>query len=198
MVADDLCLHTHRIDAKMLPEMHTKAQAVEKGAGAEHAIMARDFSRNIGEGVRRVTDSDQYCKRSRFHDLWNDVAIDRGVLFEKPQPPLRITAISGAPGFFVDPGRDQHHAGVIQGVVIAISDVDPRTKRCSITQVSRHRFRHLLRPVHEHDLASATARYGCKCDGVADISGANDAKLHWGSPCPNLLLTRMIAVKSYV
>ena len=66
MVADDLRLHIHGVDAEMRSEMHTKAQTVEKCAGAEHAIMARDFSRNIGERVRRVTDGDQYCMRSGF------------------------------------------------------------------------------------------------------------------------------------
>jgi hypothetical protein len=35
-------------------------------------------------------------------------------------------------------------------------------------------FSHLLRPIHQHDLASAAACNGCQRDRVTDVSGADD------------------------
>ena len=80
---------------------------------AEHAIMAGHVSRNVGKRIRRIGDGDQHGLRSNTYDLWNDVTIDRGVLFQKPQPALGIAAVGGAAGFFVDARRDQDHAGTV-------------------------------------------------------------------------------------
>jgi hypothetical protein len=46
----------------------------------------------------------------------------------------------------------------------------------------RYGFRHLSRSVDENDLPSATARRGCKRDGVSDVPAADDAKLHCSAP----------------
>jgi hypothetical protein len=68
--------------------------------------------------------------------LWNNVAIDRGVLFQKPQAPLRIVAISGAAWLLIHARR--------------------------ILKIGRSSFRHLSRSVYEHDLARAAARHSRK------------------------------------
>jgi hypothetical protein len=55
--------------------------------------------------------------------LRDNVSIDRSVLFEQPQPPLRIAAIRGAALFHAD---DKHHACVGKRVVITVPDIDLR------------------------------------------------------------------------
>ena len=95
----------------MHSEMHTEPQTVEKGAGAEYAIMGGDHSRNIGKRIGRIGDGDKHCLRSGAHDFWNHVAIDRSVLFQKSQPALAVATVGGTAGLFVDAGRDQNHAG---------------------------------------------------------------------------------------
>jgi hypothetical protein len=143
MVANDLRLDIDRINAEVRAEMNAKPEAVEKGAGREHPIMATDYSRDVGKRIGRISDRDKHCLRSSAHDFWNYIAIDRSVLFQKSQPTLGIAAVSGAAGLFVDAGRDQHHASTVQCVVIAIGNVDPRTERNPITQIGRYRFRDL-------------------------------------------------------
>jgi hypothetical protein len=76
MVANDLRLDIDRINTKVGAEVHTKPQTVEKGAGAEHAIMAGDLSRNVGKRIGRIGDGDKYCLRSSAHNFWNYIAID--------------------------------------------------------------------------------------------------------------------------
>jgi hypothetical protein len=74
----------------------------------------------------------------RRHDA---VAIDCGVLVEQPEPPLRIVAVGGAAGLFVDSRRDQNHAGPGKRVIISVLDIDRRRKRSAVTDVGRDRFR---------------------------------------------------------
>src|SRR4029077_11497965 len=113
MVANDLRLDIDRINTKVRAEMNAKPQAVEKSAGREHAIMAADFSRDVGKRIGRIGDGDKHCLWSAAHDFWNYIAIDRSVLFQKSQPTLGIATVGGAAGLFVDAGRDQHHAGAV-------------------------------------------------------------------------------------
>ena len=84
MVADELRLDIDGINTKMGAEMHTKPQTVQKRAGAQHAIMAGELSRDVGERIGRIGDGD----------------IDRSVLFQKSQPTLRVATVGGAAGFF--------------------------------------------------------------------------------------------------
>src|SRR5437588_70474 len=54
MLADHLSLHLIGIDVEMLRQMNTEAQAVEEGAGAEHAIVPSAGAGNIGERIGRI------------------------------------------------------------------------------------------------------------------------------------------------
>src|SRR6516165_6686269 len=47
MVADDLRLDIDGINTKMGAEMYTKPQTVQKRAGAEHAIVPGELSRDV-------------------------------------------------------------------------------------------------------------------------------------------------------
>jgi hypothetical protein len=144
--------------------------------------MASNVSRNIGKRIRWISNSDQHGLRSSAHDSWNDIAINRGILFQKPQSPLRIAPVGCPAGLFVYAGRDQHHAGAVQCIVITIGNIDPWTEWYPITQVGRYGFRHLSRSVHENDLASTTARRGRERDGVSNVACADDAELHCSAP----------------
>jgi hypothetical protein len=57
--------------------------------------------------------------------LRDNVSIDRSVLFEQPQPPLRIAAIRAPPFFSLTPS-DKHHACVGKRLVITVPDIDLR------------------------------------------------------------------------
>src|ERR1700730_14319244 len=102
MVADHLGVDMCRIEIEISPEMDTKAHRVEKRAGTENARLdsraRRGFTSNIGEGIRRIRHNQQHGRRCRTHYRWNDVTVDRGVLFEQPQPSLRIAAVGRAAG----------------------------------------------------------------------------------------------------
>ena len=62
--------------------------------------MSGNIAGNVGKRIRRISDGDQHCFGSRIDDFWNYVAIDRGVLLQKSQPPLRVTAVGGAATLF--------------------------------------------------------------------------------------------------
>ena len=49
--------------------------------------MSGNIAGNVGKRIRRISDGDQHCFGSRIDDFWNYVAIDRGVLLQKSQPP---------------------------------------------------------------------------------------------------------------
>ena len=108
----------------MFAEMDAKAQAVEIRSRAQYAIVPGCFAGNVGERIGRIGDRDQHRVRSGANDLWDNVAIDRSVLVEQPEPPLRIVAVGGAAGLFVDSRRDENHAGPGKRVKIAILDID--------------------------------------------------------------------------
>ena len=54
MFAEDLGLDAGRIDAQMPGQVRAKAQAVEKGAGAEHAIVLGDAAGKIRKRIPRA------------------------------------------------------------------------------------------------------------------------------------------------
>ena len=74
MVANDLRLDIDGINAKVGAEMHPNPQAVEKVARREHPIMAGDFSCDVGERIRRISDGDKHCLWSSAHDFRLDAA----------------------------------------------------------------------------------------------------------------------------
>jgi len=82
MLADHLSLHLIGIDVEMLRQMNAEPQAVEEGAGAQHAIVPRAGAGNIGERIGGIG-YDQYDRaRRRASNFWNDVAINFSVLVE--------------------------------------------------------------------------------------------------------------------
>ena len=68
MIADDLRLHIGGIDAEVRAQMHAKTQAVEERAGAEDALVAGNFPRDVGERIRRIADGDENGLRSGAND----------------------------------------------------------------------------------------------------------------------------------
>src|ERR1700728_2715708 len=104
----------------MLSEMNAKAQTVEECARAQYAIVAGGLARDIGKRVWRGGDRNKHRFRGGTHDLRDNSAIDRGILIEQLQPPLRIAAIRGAAGFFIDARSDKHHASTGKCVVITV------------------------------------------------------------------------------
>jgi hypothetical protein len=112
----------------------------------------------------------------------DNVSIDRSVLFQQPQSPLRIVAVRGTAGFLVDARRDEHHAGARKRVVIAVPDVDLRAKRRAVAEVGCYGFRGFAGAIDEHDFTRAAPHHRGKCNGAADISSTDDAEFHWVSP----------------
>src|ERR1700720_1120565 len=104
MFSDHLSLHLIGVDIKMLRQMNTETQAIEEGAGAQHAIMPCAGAGNISEWIGRIGYNQYDGARCRVHNFWNDVAIDFSVFVEQPQSALGIAAVGGAAGFFVDAG----------------------------------------------------------------------------------------------
>ena len=178
MVANHLRLHALGIDAEMFAEMHAKAQAVEIRSRTQYAIVPGRFASNVGERIGRIGDRDQHRVRSGANDLWDNVAIDCGVLVEQPEPPLWIVAVGGAAGLFVDSRRDENHAGSGERVKISVLDIDRWRKRNAVTDVGRDRFRRSPGAIHKHDLARAASRHRRQRDCASDIAGTDDAKFH--------------------
>jgi len=104
MFSDHLGLYLIGIDIKMLGQMKPEAQAIEEGAGAQHAIMPSAGAGNVGERIGRIGYNQYDGARRRAHDLWNDVAVDFRVLFQEPQSAPGIIAVRGAAGFLVYAG----------------------------------------------------------------------------------------------
>ena len=82
MLADHLSLHLIGIDVEMLRQMNTKPQAVEEGAGAQHAIVPSAGARNIGERIGRIGYHQYDRARGRASNFRNDVTINFRVLVE--------------------------------------------------------------------------------------------------------------------
>ena len=126
MGTDHLRFHVRGVHAKMFSEMDAKSQAVEECAGAEDAIVTCHFAGNIGERIGRIGDSDQHCLRSGPYNLRDNVSIDRSVLFEQPEPSLRIVAVRGTACFLVHSRSNEHRACAGQRVVVTVLDIDLR------------------------------------------------------------------------
>src|SRR5258706_9951954 len=100
MHSDHLRLILNSLDVKMLSQMNTETQAIEEGAGAQHAIMPRADAGDIGQWIRRIGYDQDNRMRCCAHNLRHDVAVDFSVLIQKPQSALGIVSFSGATGFF--------------------------------------------------------------------------------------------------
>jgi hypothetical protein len=52
----------------MLGQVNAEAQAVEEGAGAQHAIMRGTRAGGVGERIRRIGDNQDHRARRRPHN----------------------------------------------------------------------------------------------------------------------------------
>jgi len=129
MVAYHLGFDMRGIRTEVLAEVNAKALAVEIGTSAQHRCAGARLARDVGERIGRVGDHKKHRVGLRPHDPRHDVAIDFGVLVEQLEAAQRVAAIRGAAGFFVHAHGDQHDAGTLEVVVIAVDDVDPGTER---------------------------------------------------------------------
>src|SRR3984957_17966680 len=96
--AEDLRLDGGWRDVESAAQMYPKALAVEHGTGTEDAVVACQLPRQIGEGIGRIGQDEQHGVGTRRDDLRSYIAINRDVLVEQAQPPLRIAAIGRSPG----------------------------------------------------------------------------------------------------
>ncbi|MGY3505189.1 hypothetical protein ACVWYJ_005808 [Bradyrhizobium sp. USDA 4471] len=178
MFSDHLRLNLVGIEVEMLCQMHAEAQAVEEGAGAQHAIMPRADARDIGERIGRIGhDQDDRVWR-RPHDAGNDFAIDPAVGMKQPQPALGVAAVGGPAGLFVDAGGDHHQLRIGEVIVIPIDNRALGTKRNSVTKVGRHRLCAIAGSVHDHDRPGATAHDRRESTGRSNFSCADYSDLH--------------------
>jgi len=85
--------------------------------------------------------------------------------------------------FFVHAHGDQHDAGALEGVVIAVDDVDLGTERRAVAHVGRHRLGGLAAAIDEDDLARAAAVDGGHRAGAADIASPDNSDFHGRLHC---------------
>jgi hypothetical protein len=104
--------------------VHAKAQAVEVGAGAQHAVVMRLAAHNVGERIRRIGHHEDDGVRCRFNDARNQAFIDAAINVEKLQPPRGIASVGGTPSLFIDAGGDHDERRARKIVEIAVSDID--------------------------------------------------------------------------
>jgi hypothetical protein len=140
VVADHLRFDMGGIRTEMLAEVNAKALAVEIGTCAQHHRAGRRLACDVGERVGRIGDHEQHRVGRRPHDPRHDIAIDFGVPVEQFEAAQGVVAIGRAAGFFVHAHSDQHDAGALEVVVIAVDDVDLGTERRAVAHVGRHRF----------------------------------------------------------
>src|SRR3982074_950791 len=178
MFSDHLSLHLIGVDAEMLCQMNTKTQAIEEGAGAQHAIMPRAGAGDIGERVGRIGYNQYNGARRRAPNLRDDVAIDFSVLIQQPQSAFGVTAISGATGFFIYTGGNHHQLGIRQVTVVPIDNSRLGTKRCSVAKVSRDRLRAFTRSVQDHDRPRAPACDSGESTRTPYSSRTDDSDFH--------------------
>jgi hypothetical protein len=94
------CLNLIGVDDKMLCQMNAETQAIEEGAGTQHAIIPSAGAGNVSKRIRGVGYDQHDGGRRRAHDTRNDVAIDFGVLAQQPQSVLGIATVRGASRLF--------------------------------------------------------------------------------------------------
>ena len=178
MFSNDLRLDLIGIDFKMLCQVNAELQAVQKGTCAQDAIMSRADAGNIGEGIRRIGHHQNNRARCSADDTRNDVAVDFGIGFQKPQPTLGIVTIRGAAGLFVDAGSDHHQGRIRQILKVPVDDCRLWAKRRSVAKVGRDCLGAFAGSVHNDDVAGTAANHGRERACTSDPSCAYDSNLH--------------------
>src|SRR5262249_47040273 len=158
VIPDYLCLDMCRVDAEMFAEVDTEALAVEISAGTQHNGLGAPLPCDIRERIRRIGHDEQHRPGRGVHDLWNDIAINPGVLFQQPETALRIVAIGGSAGLFVHPGGDQYDFGTFEIAIVAVSDIYLAAERDAVSNVGRHGFGGFSGAGDQDKLACAAAR----------------------------------------
>ena len=82
--------------------MEAEPQRVEQRAGAQHAIVTGELTREIGERIGRIRDGDDHGIGCRFDDLRDDVAVYAGVGLDQLEAPVGVLAIRRAAALLVD------------------------------------------------------------------------------------------------
>src|SRR4029079_4582115 len=94
------------------------------------------------------------------------------------QPALRVIAVRGAAGLFVDARGDEHDAGAFEVGVIAVRDLDLGAKWYAVSDIGCDRVRGLARAIDQHDLACAAANRGGHGAGASHIARSDDTEFH--------------------
>ena len=103
MLAHHIGLDAGGADAEATGEMDAEAQAVEIGAGTEHAVMAGEKTRNIDQRLRRVGQDKDRRRRRDLDQPWHDILEHLYIGVEKTKPSGRILAVRGAAAFSLTP-----------------------------------------------------------------------------------------------
>ena len=67
-------------DPEPAGEVDPETQAVDEGAGREHAVVSHQFAGEVGKRIGRVGDHHDHGVGSVLTDAGDDVAVDRGVV----------------------------------------------------------------------------------------------------------------------
>ena len=98
--------------------MDAEAQAVEIGAGTEHAVMVGEMTRNIDQRLRRVgLDKDRRHRRD-LDQPWHDILEHLYIGIEKTKPSGRILAVRGATCLLIDAGGEDDETGTGEVVIV--------------------------------------------------------------------------------
>ena len=178
MFAEHLRFDRVRADLEALGDMHAKAQAVEKRAGAQHTIVARQRSRQIRERIRRIGDDKQHRFRCRLYDAGYDVLIYCGIGVEALEAAGGIVAIGGAAGLFIDADCDHDQRGASEVLIVSVIDIGERRQRRAVANIGRDCLRAAVRPIDQDDIARATAHDERERTGRSHRAGADYSDFH--------------------
>ena len=206
----------HRVDrtwahAKARGEVHAKAQAVEVGAGTQHAVVTRQAARNVRKRIRRIGHHENDGVRRCLDDARNQAFEDAAIGVEKLQPAGGIAAVDSAPGLLIDAGGDHDERRARKVIEITVPDIDQWRQRSTVANIGCDSPGALARPIDQHDLAGRAAHDECQRACRTDRAGPDNSNFHrqlldlpchsagCGAPWPvaaSLLLTRNIQVCS--
>jgi hypothetical protein len=99
VLADHRPIDAGRTDAEALAQMHTKTQAVEIGARAEHPVVSGKTACDVDQWFRRVRGDEDYCRGSSLHQPRHNVLEHLDVEPQQAQPTGWVVAVRCAAAF---------------------------------------------------------------------------------------------------
>src|SRR5580692_11378474 len=162
--------------------MEAKAQRVQKGAGAQHALMAGEPASNIGQRIGWVGDDKDQRLRCYRYNLRNNFSVYARIGIKKLQSSGWITPVRGPAGLFVDARCDNHELSAGKFVIVAGEEFHSRRESRAVLKIGYHTLRALMVLVQDDDLACDSAHDKRKKTSRADAARSDDAYFHDESP----------------